>query len=70
MRQFFSSTYWNQSDNGPFNCFFIEILGRSLVVFQGFCPNNGQHLKGFLVGHNQKEKSNIGCIIKKHAKGG
>ncbi len=38
-------------------------------MFQGFCHDNGQHLKGFLVGHNQKE-SNGGCIIKKHIGGG
>jgi hypothetical protein len=43
------------NNNGSFSTIFVEIFGGPFIPFKKFCPNHGQHFKGFLVGHNQKK---------------
>jgi len=57
-------SYRNRNNNGSFGFIFIEIFGGPFTPFNKICPYHGQHFKGFLVGHNQKELY-IGGVVEK-----
>jgi predicted cupin superfamily sugar epimerase len=59
----FYTSYQKQNDNSHFNNI-IKIFKNTFASYYRLCPNHGQHLKGFLVGHNRKG-NHRGCATKK-----